>query len=91
MSSRPKTVRAWVNSFNAFRRSVASYGYQEDSNNTYNPRTGNGVDWIFASNSRSKLQVKEFEVVANMDDRTLQITGTIPSDHHLMRATVTLP
>ena len=80
----------WVNSFNAFRRDVASYGYQEDSNNTYNPRTGNGVDWIFASNSRSKLRVKAFEVVANMNDSNLQITGTIPSDHHMLRATISL-
>ena len=82
------TRHVWFNSFNAFRRNVASYGYEQDRNVTQNPRTGNGVDWIFASNS---LPVKEFEVVANMSDSTLQQTGTIPSDHHMLRATVTLP
>jgi endonuclease/exonuclease/phosphatase family metal-dependent hydrolase len=82
------TRHVWFNSFNGFRRNVASYGYAQDRNVTHDPRTGNGVDWIFASNS---LPVKEFEVVANMDDSTLRQTGTIPSDHHMLRATITLP
>lgn len=82
------TRRAWVNSFNGFRRNVAGFGYEEDRYVVSNPRTGNGVDWIFASNS---LRVKEFEVVANVDESTLQLIGTIPSDHNMLRATIALP
>ena len=89
IASRPESLRrVWINSFNAFRRDVRTYGYEEDRYDTRDPRTGNGIDWIFASNH---LPVREFEVVANLDESTLRIAGTIPSDHHLLRATVTLP
>lgn len=83
-----RNIRVWINSFNAFRRDVRSYGYEESRFDQATPNTGNGVDWIFASNG---LPVREFEVVADMDDSTLRITGTIPSDHHMLRATVGLP
>jgi endonuclease/exonuclease/phosphatase family metal-dependent hydrolase len=86
---RPASVRrVWMNSFNAFRRDVRPYSYEEDRYNTRNPRTGNGVDWIFASND---LAIREFEVVANVDESTLRLLGTIPSDHELLRATIALP
>jgi endonuclease/exonuclease/phosphatase family metal-dependent hydrolase len=74
--------RAWIGSFNGFRRSVKSYSYSKDRN-----RIGNGVDWIFATNS---LTVKKWEVVTRLNVRTLKIKGVIPSDHNLVRATVVL-
>jgi endonuclease/exonuclease/phosphatase family metal-dependent hydrolase len=84
---RPQTThRVWINSFNAFRRDVRSYGYWDDRGSS-RPRTGNGVDWIFASNN---LAVRDFEVVSNVDESTGQVVGTIPSDHQLLRATIHL-
>ena len=79
------TRHAWVNSYNGFRRAVGGYG---DDRSASTPRTGNGIDWIFATNS---LPVREFEVVAAVDEGSMQLTGTIPSDHNMMRATITLP
>jgi endonuclease/exonuclease/phosphatase family metal-dependent hydrolase len=81
-------VHVWVNSFNAWRRNVADYGYDQDRFNTHNPRTGNGIDWIFVSNN---LAVPGFEVVNDMDESSLQLRGVIPSDHNMLRATITLP
>jgi endonuclease/exonuclease/phosphatase family metal-dependent hydrolase len=87
-SLRPQSShRVWINSFNRFRRDVTSYSYWADRGSS-RPRTGNGVDWIFASNN---LRVRDFEVVANLDESTGQIVGTIPSDHQMLRATITLP
>ena len=43
---------------------------------------------IFASNH---LQVKEWKTVVNYDPRTLKLTTALPSDHSLVRATLTLP
>jgi endonuclease/exonuclease/phosphatase family metal-dependent hydrolase len=86
---RPRPARytnIWLNSFNKFRRPVG--GYPADRFNTTNPRTGNSIDWIFASNG---LAVPDYEVVANYDPQTLELTGVIPSDHHMVRATITLP
>ena len=79
------TRHAWVNSFNGFRRAVGGYA---DDRASATPRTGNGIDWIFATNS---LPVREFEVVAAVDEGSMQLSGTIPSDHNMMRATLTLP
>ncbi|MEO5708627.1 MAG: endonuclease/exonuclease/phosphatase family protein [Nocardioidaceae bacterium] len=86
-SLRPQTThRVWINSFNAFRRDVRSYCYWDDRGSS-RPRTGNGVDWIFASNN---LTVRDFEVVSNLDESTGQVVGTIPSDHQMLRATISL-
>ena len=74
--------RAWVSSFNGFRRNVASYSYARDRK-----KIGNGIDWIFATN---RLRVKAWEVVANMDVHTLKTRGTMASDHHMVRATLVL-
>jgi len=80
------TTRVWINSFNKFRRDVRSFSYEEDRFSSQ-PRTGNGVDWIFASND---LTVRNVEVVADMDDN-LQLQGVIPSDHQMLRATIAIP
>jgi endonuclease/exonuclease/phosphatase family metal-dependent hydrolase len=86
-SLRPQTTtNVWINSFNKWRRDVRSYSYEQDRFSS-RPRTGNGVDWIFASNN---LTVRNFEVVADMD-RNLQVQGTIPSDHQMLAATVAIP
>ena len=83
--SNPRTERvrrAWVNSYNDFRRNAADFGYEDHRN-----KIGNGIDWIFASNN---LRVKAWEVVVNIDSDTLAVRGTIPSDHCLIRATIVL-
>lgn len=76
------TRRAWVNSFNDFRRNAASFGYEDHRN-----KIGNGIDWIFATN---RLRVKAWEVVVNLDPKSLDVRGTIPSDHCLVRATIVI-
>lgn len=78
-----RTVNAWMNSWNRFDRNIKNWSYY--GNHT---KTGNMIDWIFASNA---LPVKEFKVVVSHDPYTLQVTGTMPSDHNLLRATLTLP
>ena len=75
--------RTWVNSYNGFRRDVSRYSYS-----TSRAKIGNDIDWVFASN---ELPVRGFAVVNNMDARTLQLRGVIPSDHNLVRATIVLP
>ena len=74
--------RAWVSSFNGFRRDVKDFGYDDARE-----KIGNGIDWVFASN---QLRVKAWEVVVDMNTTTLQVKGTIPSDHTLVRATLVL-
>jgi hypothetical protein len=51
-------------------------------------KLGNSIDWVFASNA---LVVKEWETVIDFDPTTLRITGVIPSDHNMIRATVVIP
>jgi endonuclease/exonuclease/phosphatase family metal-dependent hydrolase len=77
------TINGWINSYNHEKRDVASYGYEDARN-----KTGNGIDWIFASNS---LKVKQWEVVLDYNPHTLQVEGTLPSDHNMVRATIRLP
>ena len=48
---------------------------------------GNNIDWVFASN---ELAVPEWKVVARFD-KQLRLKGVIPSDHFMVRATITLP
>jgi endonuclease/exonuclease/phosphatase family metal-dependent hydrolase len=74
--------RAWIGSFNGFRRDVDAYGYADDRD-----KIGNGIDWIFASN---QVPVKGWEVVVDVSPTTLQLRGVIPSDHALVRATLVL-
>ncbi len=77
------TTNAWVNSLNRYNRDVGTYSY---ANN--HARTGNSIDYVFASN---ELPVKEFKMVSDFDPTTLQVRGIIPSDHNMVRATLTLP
>ena len=76
------TTHAFINSFNGWRRDVTRYSYWNDR-----AKTGNGVDWIWTRG----VHVSDAEVVADLDERTGQIVGTIPSDHHMIAATIALP
>ncbi|MEO7351789.1 MAG: endonuclease/exonuclease/phosphatase family protein, partial [Marmoricola sp.] len=62
------TRRAWVGSFNGFRRNAADFGYEDDRH-----KIGNSIDWIFATN---RLRVKAWEVVVNIYTRSLNVKGT---------------
>lgn len=75
-------VNGWVNSNNRQNRNVRGYSYPGDHN-----KTGNNIDYIFASNA---TVVKEFKMVIAFDPSSLQVTGTIPSDHNMLAATVVL-
>ena len=72
----------WINSFNGYRRDVSKYAYP-----TRHDKVGNGVDWIFATNS---LRVKKWKVVIDFNPSTLQVTGVIPSDHCMLSAIIVL-
>jgi endonuclease/exonuclease/phosphatase family metal-dependent hydrolase len=78
-----KRINGWINSNNRESRNVRSYSYPSN-----HAKTGNSIDYIFASN---RLRVKEFKLVLNFNSRTLRVTGTIASDHNMLRATVVLP
>jgi endonuclease/exonuclease/phosphatase family metal-dependent hydrolase len=78
-----RSINGWVNSLNRYNRDLTTYSYY--NNHT---KTGNNIDWIFASNN---LPVKEWKMVTNYDPTTLRVQGTIPSDHNMIRATITLP
>jgi endonuclease/exonuclease/phosphatase family metal-dependent hydrolase len=76
-------VNQWINSFNDYRRNVADYAYDDRRD-----KVGNGVDWIFATNS---LRVKEWKVVIDFNPTTLMVNGVIPSDHNMISSVITLP
>jgi endonuclease/exonuclease/phosphatase family metal-dependent hydrolase len=78
-----RRINAWVNSSNRSSRNVADFSYPHN-----HAKTGNSIDYVFASN---RLRVKEFKVVLNFDPRTLRVRGVLPSDHNMLRATVVLP
>ncbi len=78
-----KTVNGWMNSWNRHDRDIRNWSYHGDRT-----KTGNMIDWIFASNA---LPVREFKVVVDHDPTTLRVRGVMPSDHNLIRATLTLP
>jgi endonuclease/exonuclease/phosphatase family metal-dependent hydrolase len=75
-------TRAWINSYNGFRRDAKLYSYSLRQD-----KLGNNIDWVFASNS---LQVKTWSVVMSLDSN-LQVQGVIPSDHSLVTATISIP
>ena len=75
------TKNAWISSFNGWRRNVKVYGYDNDKR-----KIGNGIDWIFASNS---MKVTMWEVVADYDSH-YNVKGTMPSDHNMIRADLKL-
>ena len=77
-----RRINAWVNSNNRDGRNVARYSYPHNHS-----KTGNSIDYIFASNY---LRVKEFKVVLSFSPRTLRVQGVLPSDHNMLRATITI-
>lgn len=78
-----ETVNGWVRSFNGGRRNVGAFGYA-----TKRDRVGNIIDYVFADNA---MTVRKWEVVVNYDPRTLDVIGTLPSDHNLVVATLEMP
>lgn len=75
-------VNGWINSFNGYRRNITPYSYP-----TAQTKVGNGIDWIFATNS---LRVKQWKVVIDFDPATMLIRGVIPSDHNMIGAILVL-
>jgi len=78
-----KRVNAWINTMNRFQRDLRPYAYEDNRK-----KLGNNIDWVFASNH---LAVPAWKVVARYDKKRLRLTGIIPSDHFMVRATITLP
>ncbi len=76
-------VNGWMNTANKLSRDVRVSKYYREQ-----WRPGHNIDWIFASNH---LPVPEWKVVANYDPSSWQMVGVIPSDHNMVRATLTLP
>jgi endonuclease/exonuclease/phosphatase family metal-dependent hydrolase len=78
--TRPRaTANAHCWSLNAFR---ITQRCEDDP-----ARLGQQIDYLFASND---LAVRTWELVLDLDDQDNWL-GTIPSDHNLVRATITLP
>jgi endonuclease/exonuclease/phosphatase family metal-dependent hydrolase len=77
------TVNGWFNTANHLSRDVCDFSYCHNHD-----KAGNNIDWIFATNS---LPVEQWKVVVNWDSATGQVRGTLPSDHNMVRATLTLP
>lgn len=77
------TVNGWLNSFNRYTTDASVWSFS-----TKRTKSGNNIDWIFATNS---LRVKQWKVVADVDPTTLRVRGTLPSDHNLVSATLVLP
>jgi endonuclease/exonuclease/phosphatase family metal-dependent hydrolase len=83
-AARPQhIVNAWIGSYNHFRRNVADFSYEDARD-----KIGNNIDWVFASNN---LTVKEWQTVVSYDPYSLDVQGVIPSDHNMVRATLSIP
>ena len=76
-----RRINGFINSWNRMDRNVRNYSYYEDRT-----RMGNTIDYIFASNG---LSVPEYKLCLNYGS-DLQVNGTFPSDHNMVRATITL-
>jgi endonuclease/exonuclease/phosphatase family metal-dependent hydrolase len=76
------TRNGWLNSYNGFKRDVRTYAYEDAKY-----KTGNGIDWIFASNH---VKVRRWTVVANLAPGGRRLAGVIPSDHNMVAATLGL-
>ncbi|MFD1211675.1 fibronectin type III domain-containing protein [Arthrobacter sp. GCM10027362] len=68
-------TRARYNSFHGFRNPPPS-------------TWGNHIDYVFVS---PNVSAKKWELLANLDAKTGKFVGLIPSDHHAIRARLTLP
>lgn len=77
-----RRVNGFINSLNRMDRDVRNYAYEDDRS-----RMGNVIDYVFASNA---LDVPEYKLCLDYGD-DLRVNGTIPSDHNMVRATITLP
>lgn len=77
-----KLTNGWFGTTNHFRRDTTNWAQDDRS------KLGNNVDWIFATNS---LPVREWKVVLNLTRDKSALKGPIPSDHNMVRATLTLP
>jgi exonuclease III len=77
-------IDAWVNSNDKWIRDITQWSTYYNHQNYI----GNNIDWIFASNN---LAVPEYQLVCNFNHSTLQMSGLIPSDHNMIRATITIP
>lgn len=77
-----RRINGWFNSKNNFARDIASYAYEDN-----HQKIGNNIDWIWATNA---LPVKEWKVVVHYQATTMRLTGVIPSDHMMVRATISL-
>ena len=71
-------VNGNINSVNFWKRTLGYY--------TNSDWIGQMVDYLFASNN---LQVKRWEQVVDQQNYAFQ--GIIPSDHNMLRATITIP
>jgi endonuclease/exonuclease/phosphatase family metal-dependent hydrolase len=78
-----KRINGWFNTMNRLKRDVRPYAYEDNRK-----KLGNNIDWVFASN---ELAVPAWKVVVRYDKQRLRLKGIIPSDHFMVRATITLP
>ncbi|GAA1909760.1 endonuclease/exonuclease/phosphatase family protein [Nocardioides marmoribigeumensis] len=76
-----RRINGFINSWNRMDRNVKNYSYYDDRT-----RMGNTIDYIFASNA---LAVPEYKLCLNYGS-DLQVNGVMPSDHNMLRATITL-
>jgi endonuclease/exonuclease/phosphatase family metal-dependent hydrolase len=76
-------VNGWLSTFNFLTRDVRRFGATRAQGHT-----GNGIDYIFATNS---LKVLQYKVVLDFNPRTFRVVGVLPSDHNMIRATIALP
>lgn len=77
-----RTINAWISSWNGNRTNVRSFALEDARD-----RVPGSFDWIFASKG---LRVKDYEVVVDYDRKTLRVRGMLPSDHNMVRATISL-
>lgn len=76
------TVNGWMNTATRWNPDVRTWSYWEKPF-----KAGNNIDWVFASNA---MPVREWKVVVDYDPSTYRVTGVMPSDHNMVRATLGL-
>jgi len=77
------SVNGWVNTSNRLDRNLRNWSYPDART-----KAGYNIDWVFATNS---VPVKQWKNVVDYYPTTLQVKGVFPSDHDMVRATLTLP
>ncbi len=76
-------INGWMNTANHLSRNVRSWSYSKRHD-----KTGNGIDYVFASN---RLRIPAYKVVVDYNRSTMRVRGVLPSDHNMVRATIRLP